>query len=67
MSFPFPFAENVKIRTFDAAGQILPHYFSAPSPPLPVLFRINFKILLLTFKAIHGLVLSYIRGLVPES
>ena len=34
MSFPFPFAENVKIRAFDAAGQILPHYFSAPSVTL---------------------------------
>ena len=31
---------------------------------LPVLFRINFKILLLTFKAIHKLAPSYINDLV---
>ena len=31
---------------------------------LPVLFRINLKILLLTFKAIHGLAPSYITDLV---
>ena len=31
---------------------------------LPVLFRINFKILLLTFKAIRGLATSYINDLV---
>ena len=31
---------------------------------LPVSFRINFKILLLTFKAIHELALSYINDLV---
>ena len=31
---------------------------------LPVPFRINFKILLLTFKAIHGLSPSYISDLV---
>ena len=31
---------------------------------LPVSFRINFKILLLTFKAIHGLAPSYINDLV---
>ena len=31
---------------------------------LPVLFRINFKVLLLTFKAIHKLAPSYINDLV---
>ena len=31
---------------------------------LPVLFRINFKILPLTFKAIHELATSYINDLV---
>ena len=30
---------------------------------LPVLFRLDFKILLLTFKAIHGLAPSYISDL----
>ena len=47
------------------ARQILLHYSSAPSAVLlPVSFRKNFKILLLTFKAIHRLAMSYIGDLV---
>ena len=45
----------------------MPYYPSAPSPLLhwlPVLFRTNFKTLLLTFKAIHELAPSYITELV---
>ena len=46
--------------------QILSYHISAPRSPhwLPVKYRIVFKIILTTFKAIHGLALAYISELI---
>jgi len=42
----------------------LSHHTSAQVTALPVKYRIVFKILLITFKAIHGFATAYIRELI---